>query len=479
MRLHGALRKLENRELNGALMGRSGSYSCVLKHRGIASRPPDLGRSPAALPVTPVRGTFWWSAQGSMGNPSAPRCGGPEMLGTRVARRGSRSMPGEFARRACLAGLAVISLLCCTAPVACAGSVRGVATRAPKIIALRALNGARLVSISSPSSDAQIYYTLDGCQPTIHSTPYVSPFLIASTVTVCAIATVRGGRASRVIIRRFHVHVPPGALVWSEEFNEGTVGGRRVQPDRGLWRYCEGADTNHSVGVLCAYGSSIAPCSRALPNSYVGTDGELHIVARRLRSGIYTTAHIDTRGRFSFRYGRLEARIWVPEGQGIWPAFWLLGNDIVAVGWPACGEFDVMERINRPGRPAGVVASAPPPGTSDWNKGSIHGRGFTGNEIGSFYYFHRGATAAGWHTYGLIKKPGKLEFYVDDPSHPYAIFTPRSLAALPGAVWPFDNGQSFFIILNIAVGGKWPGPPDSSTRFPAAMRVDYIRLYRN
>ena len=352
-------------------------------------------------------------------------------------------------------------------------------TGKPRINAIKALNGALLVTISSPSAGAEIFYTLDDGVPSARSTPYEAPFLISSSRTVRAIAKAQGEQISGEATREFRLNVPHGALVWSEEFNEGVGARRRVRPDPELWRYNVGADTNHSVGVLCAYNSSVAPCEKEAPNSYVGTDGDLHVVAQQPVPGVYTSANLDTRGKFSFRYGRLEARIWVPEGQGIWPAFWLLGNDVGTVGWPACGEVDIMERIDRAGRPPGQGGAMVPAGVSDWNKGSIHGRGFTGDAIGGFYYFHGGATAAGWHTYGIIKTRGAIEFYVDDASHPYAKFTPQSIAEFPGGVWPFDNGQSFFIILNIAVGGDWPGEPNASTPFPAAMRVDYIRLYKN
>lgn len=338
-----------------------------------------------------------------------------------------------------------------------------------------------IVTLSSRTPKAQVYYTVDGTTPTPRSTPYEAPFLVWSNVVIRAVARAGGHPVSRVTTRRFHLNVPADTLVWSDEFSAAAHAGGNARPDPHLWNYATGADTNDSIGVLCAYGSSVAPCNPGFPNSYLSNDGDLQIIAQQPSPGTFTTARIDTRGRFSFQYGRLEARIWVPEGQGIWPAFWLLGNDVDAVGWPACGEIDVMERINRPGLPpSGMDPSpTPPPGTSDWNKGSLHGTGFTGNAIGTLYYFKGGVTAAGWHTYGIIKTRDRIDFYIDDPAHPYATLAPRSIASLPGTIWPFDNGQSFYIILNIAVGGNWPGSPDSSTHFPAKMRVDYVRLYSN
>lgn len=369
-----------------------------------------------------------------------------------------------------------ILLLATSSCVCAAGAAHaGQATAAPRITTVSGLHGAVIVTLASTTPGARVYYTVDGSTPTARSTPYETPFLIWSNRTVRAIAQAPGESVSRDTSRTFRLNIRSGTLVWSDEFQgEG-------RPDPHLWNYDTGADTNASIGVLCAYGSSMSPCTPAFPNSYLSHDGDLHIIAQQPSRDAFTSARIDTRERFSFQYGRLEARIWVPEGQGIWPAFWLLGDNVDAVGWPACGEIDIMERINEPGLPPrGMDPSpSPPPSTSDWNKGSLHGTGFTGNAIGTLYYFRDGATAAGWHTYGIIKTPGSVEFYIDDPAHPYATLTPRSIDSLPGAVWPFDNGQSFYIILNIAVGGDWPGSPDSGTHFPATMRVDYVRLYSN
>jgi beta-glucanase (GH16 family) len=182
---------------------------------------------------------------------------------------------------------------------------------------------------------------------------------------------------------------------------------------------------------------------------------------------VYTSARLKSQGLFSFQYGRLEFRAQVPEAQGFWPAAWLLGNNITTVNWPACGEQDVLERVNAPLTP-------------DWNEGSIHGTGFTGGAgLGTKYSFPSGQTAAGWHTYGMIWSPGTVAYYIDDPAHPYATFTTGSLSGLSGAAWPFDVGQSNFILLNLAIGGDWPGLPNGTTPFPSEMVVDYVRIYTN
>jgi beta-glucanase (GH16 family) len=157
----------------------------------------------------------------------------------------------------------------------------------------------------------------------------------------------------------------------------------------------------------------------------------------------------------------------VPEAQGLWPAVWLLGNNLATVEWPACGEQDVLERVD--------AAKTP-----DWNEGSIHGIGFTGNDgLGTVVNLPPGQTAAEWHTYGMIWKPGSVAYYVDDPARPYVTYTADDLRKFKGAIWPFDAGQSNYIVLNLAVGGFWPGRPNASTPFPAEMLVDYVRIYTN
>ena len=213
----------------------------------------------------------------------------------------------------------------------------------------------------------------------------------------------------------------------------------------------------------CGWGSSLAPCSAAAPNAYVGTDGNLHIVAQQPSPGIYTSARLKTQGLFSFQYGRYEARISVPEAQGLWPAAWLLGNDFPLLGWPASGEMDVQERVDAPTSP-------------DTTVGSIHGPGFTGGAIGTVYDFPAGQTAAAFHTYGMIWTPGQVSYYVDNPGAPYAAYSTATLSGYPGSVWPFDAGASF-MLLNLAVGGAWPGAPDATTPFPSEILVDYVRIY--
>jgi len=166
---------------------------------------------------------------------------------------------------------------------------------------------------------------------------------------------------------------------------------------------------------------------------------------------------------FSQTYGRFEARIKIPSGQGMWPAFWMLGDNISSVGWPKCGEIDIMENV---GKEPGLV------------HGSLHGPMTTGaaTDLTSTVSLPTGKDfAAAFHLYAVEWEPDVVRFYVDDTL--YATFTANSVASTPTTAgsWVFDH--PFFLILNVAVGGSWPGPPDATTAFPQTMLIDYVRVY--
>jgi beta-glucanase (GH16 family) len=241
-------------------------------------------------------------------------------------------------------------------------------------------------------------------------------------------------------------------LVWSDDFN----GANGSVPDRNRWTI----ETSHN------------PASRELQyytnhlENVQTQDGNLVITARREaysdKDGVlygYTSARLNTQHKFQMTYGRVEARIQIPRGQGIWPAFWMLGDDIAQKGWPACGEIDIMENIGR--EPATV-------------HGTIHGPGYSGVKgIAASSALPSGQNFAdGFHLFAVEWEPDVIRFYVDD--HLYATRTPADLPR--DAKWVFDH--PFFIILNLAVGGDWPGNPDVTTKFPQSMRVDYVRVYK-
>jgi beta-glucanase (GH16 family) len=369
-----------------------------------------------------------------------------------------------------LTALAIIPILFI---IGCGGGTGGTIgggqqtqTPAPAIATANAQSGAQIVTLTDSIAGAKIYYTVDGTAPTTSSQVYEAPFLVTSSLTVNAIAQATGDTASNSASQTFTLNIASGTLVWSDEFANTT--GSNAEPNPSNWTYDTGAGGwgNSELETYCAWNSSASPCNTSNPNAYVGTDGYLHIVAEQPSNGVYTSARVKSEGLFSFQYGRIEVSASVPEGQGFWPAFWLLGNNISTVNWPDCGEMDVLERVDAAGNP-------------DWNTGSIHGPGFTGSNIGTTFYFPSGQTAAGWHTYGMIWEKDSVSYYVDDPTSPYVTYTPSGLNSIGGATWPFDNGQSAFVIMNVAVGGSWPGSPNSNTVFPSEMLVDYVRIYTN
>ena len=170
----------------------------------------------------------------------------------------------------------------------------------------------------------------------------------------------------------------------------------------------------------------------------------------------YTSARLVTAGKLEQAYGRFEARIQIPKGQGMWPAFWLLGNDIGPAGWPGCGETDIMENI---GKEPGTV------------HGSLHGPGYVQGLTSSKSLPGGASLGDAFHVYAAEWEASEIRFYLDGAV--YKTFTKGDLPA--GTKWVFDHPN--FILLNLAVGGQWPGDPDGATPFPQQMKVDYVRVY--
>ena len=250
--------------------------------------------------------------------------------------------------------------------------------------------------------------------------------------------------------------MPPASgwtVTWSDEFStpDGSA------PDSTKWTYDLGGKgwgnqeletyTSRPQNVQIQKGNLVIT---ALQESFTGTDG----IARN-----YTSTRLKTQKLFAQAYGRFEARIKIPKGQGVWPAFWMLGNDITQNGWPKCGEIDIMENI---GREPGI------------NHGSLHGPSSlapTSNLTATILLPAGQNYFDDYHLYAVEWEPGTVRFYVD--SNNYATFTQPQWPA--GGRWVFDH--PFFIILNLAVGGAWPGNPDGTTQFPQQMLVDYVRVY--
>lgn len=172
----------------------------------------------------------------------------------------------------------------------------------------------------------------------------------------------------------------------------------------------------------------------------------------------FTSARLKTLGKHSWTYGRIEARMKLPRGQGIWPAFWMLGDDITKVGWPRCGEIDIVEHIGK--EPTKI-------------HGTIHGPGYSGaNGIGKPYTLPDGKAAAeDFHVFAVDWEKDKIAWSIDGTT--YFTLTADKLPA--GTKWVFDHPH--FILLNLAVGGNWPGKPDETTVFPQQFLIDYVRVY--
>ena len=247
--------------------------------------------------------------------------------------------------------------------------------------------------------------------------------------------------------------VSPWKLVWSDEFNGSN--GSAVDASKWVSETGGGGWGNHELESYTARLENASQQDgnlviKVLREKHTGTDG----IARD-----YTSARLKTQGKFSQAYGRFEARIKIPRGQGIWPAFWMLGNDIDKTGWPDCGEIDIMENIGK--EPALL-------------HGTIHGPGYSGaNGIGSPYSLPGDQRFADdFHIFAVEWEPNSIRFYVD--AHLYATRTPAELPK--GTKWVYDH--PFFLILNVAVGGDWPGNPDETSVFPQTMLVDYVRVYQ-
>ena len=242
-------------------------------------------------------------------------------------------------------------------------------------------------------------------------------------------------------------------LVWSDEFNAPD----NTPADTSKWVLETGGN---------GWGNDELEYYTARPDNSFQQDGNLVIKAVQEKytgpDGVtreYTSGRLKTLGKFSHKYGRFEARIKIPRGQGIWPAFWMMGDDIAKKEWPTCGEIDIMENI---GKEPSLV------------HGTIHGPGYSGgNGISApFGLPNDQRFADDFHVYAVEWEKKAIRFYVDD--HLYATRTP---ADLPKATkWVYNH--PFFIILNVAVGGGWPGTPDSTSVFPRAMLVDYVRVYK-
>jgi len=236
-------------------------------------------------------------------------------------------------------------------------------------------------------------------------------------------------------------------LVWQDEFESDG------QPNLANWGYDIGTGEN-------GWGNNELQFYTERPDNVTVQNGILVITAKEedYNGSSYTSARLLTKGKFEQTHGRFEARIRVPYGKGLWPAFWLLGDDSNGTEiWPEIGEIDIMEYVGS--EPTKVF-------------GTVHGPGYSGGEgITKAYELKNDRFDAGFHVFGIEWAPDYINYYVDDVL--YNQITPDDVTG----EWVFDNGP-FYIILNVAVGGSLPGSPNAETVFPQTMLVDYVRVYK-
>jgi beta-glucanase (GH16 family) len=246
--------------------------------------------------------------------------------------------------------------------------------------------------------------------------------------------------------------LPGWTLTWSDEFN----GPDGSAVDATKWKHDVGGTgwgnneleyyTDGTQNAVVEGGNLVVTATNQGASQYKCSYGTCQ----------YTSARLLTQGLFAQQYGRFEARAQMPTGKGLWPAIWALGDNINTVSWPACGEIDFMETI-------GTDIST--------NHGSLHMPSSYGPS-GTFKLPNGASFADAFHTFAFEWEPGTVRFYVDDQ-----LYETQDKSAVPsGDTWEFDH--PFFLLINVAVGGQWPGSPDSTTTFPQTLKVDWVRAYQ-
>ncbi|NQW99313.1 glycoside hydrolase family 16 protein, partial [bacterium] len=255
-----------------------------------------------------------------------------------------------------------------------------------------------------------------------------------------------GGGVAALALAAPAQNLPGRTLLWADEFAQSNGS----PPDAAKWGY--------DIGGSGWGNNELQYYTNRTENARI-EDGRLVIEARAEPFGgrNYTSARLLTKGKNSWTYGRIEARIQIPRGQGIWPAFWMLGANIDSAGWPGCGEIDILENIGS--LPSNLY-------------GTVHGPGYSGGSaVGGNTVLPGAALADDFHVYAIEWEENRIRWFIDGQQ--YFSVTPGSLPN--GSAWVFNQPQ--FLILNVAVGGNWPGNPDGSTVFPQRMSVDYVRVY--
>jgi beta-glucanase (GH16 family) len=274
-----------------------------------------------------------------------------------------------------------------------------------------------------------------------------------------------------------------GKPIWSDDFDSIVRG---APPDASNWTYEVGGSGwgNHELEIYCASaaggtsngGAAPAACNAEQPNAF--QDGQGHLVIRATRvsaepapTGTWTSARLKSVGLREFQYGRMEACMKLPVGAGLWPAFWMMGTQ---AKWPVGGEVDIMENIPATGGSESGLGPTKVEGTIHGPSSSARGH-FSLTEVFTLPSRQRiDDSTPGCHVYGTVWSPFMIQMYADDWRKPYFI---RTAADVPAdGRWVFD--APFYFLLNLAVGGDWPGPPDASTPSPADVLVDYVRVFK-
>ena len=235
-------------------------------------------------------------------------------------------------------------------------------------------------------------------------------------------------------------------LAWADEF-EGT------SLDEKYWNYEIGNNNGWGNNELEYYKKE---------NTSV-KDGYLIIQAKQESAGnqIYTSSRLTTQNKFNFKYGRVDIRAALPKGQGIWPALWMLGKNIPQVNWPKCGEIDIMEMIGGSGTGAGNDKITY--GTPHWDNNGSHAQYGGSTKLASGIFNDE------FHVFSIVWDAQKIVWYLDDKQFHIIDTTPSGLS---------EFQEEYFLLVNLAVGGDWPGKPDGTTQFPQQLVVDYIRVFQ-
>lgn len=335
------------------------------------------------------------------------------------------------------------------------------------VVTLTSTNGSGIVSIEASAVNANfytIYFGEETNETPIKSTDGKASYTY-STAGTFTIKVQANATATEFIEEEKEVNITLGTgelvipatgytsptsydgmtLVWEDNFSGTAL-------NSSDWTFETGRGSN-------GWGNNELQFYRQENTSIV--DGHLVITAKKenFSGAEYTSSRLITKDKKAFQYGRVDIRAALPKGQGIWPALWMLGSNFSSVGWPKCGEIDIMEMVGGTGKNNTVY------GTLHWDNNGSHACtcGDTGYTIPS------GSLADEFHVYSIVWNADKITWYVNDVMH-------HEIDISPAEMSEFD--ASFFLIFNIAVGGNWPGNPDTSTQFPQRLIVDYVRVFQ-